>query len=154
MQSKGCRNWQSLDETLRNERKKTLVFCLYAELNEIVIIDLTCLICDLMFMLRVCPPGAGEQNKGPAGQIWRSEERGFPETTGSQVYYLAVVQWAGHTCSLLTLPCRLKQVYIFTLWSSSWRCLFVLLYIFSGSFGVLSLSVLIRSGAAESFKCC
>lgn len=43
-----------------------------------------------MFIPLVAPPGAGEQNKGPAGQIRGSEERSCPETTGTQVFYGAV----------------------------------------------------------------
>lgn len=38
----------------------------------------------------VAPPGAGEQNKSPAGQIRGSEERSCQEPTGSQVFYGAV----------------------------------------------------------------
>lgn len=57
-----------------------------------------------MFIPLVAPPGAGEQNKGPAGQIRGSEERSCPETTGSQVFYGAVdVQWTHMQFTYTTL---------------------------------------------------
>lgn len=49
----------------------------------------------LLLLLRVASSGAGEQNKGPAGQIRRAEERSRTETAGSQVFYVAVdTLWA------------------------------------------------------------
>lgn len=115
------------------------------------IIDLIFLICNLMFILLVAPPGAGEQNKGPAGQMRGSEERSCPETTGSQVFYGAVdVQWTHMQFAHTTLQWNRCTHPL-----SSWLCLFVSLYPPSISFIQCALIVfLIRSSAAEYLMFC
>lgn len=57
-----------------------------------VIIEHRGLIGDLTCVLLVFgPPGAGEQDREPAGDVRGSEERGSPEAAGSQVFARAVV---------------------------------------------------------------
>lgn len=103
-------------------------------------------------MLLVGPPGAGEQNKGPAGQIWGSEERGCPETTGSQVFYLAAVQWAhmlefefSHISLQIDTGIHIHSAELFI---TVFLCFFTK-YLFIVSFIVFIWPVLIRSSAAE-----